>query len=74
MVLYRGRSRRRRLAKGRTMVSEAGIYRSAQVMVRQHGDNALEIAWARANTLRNSDDDEGVAVWMRIARAIENLQ
>ena len=56
------------------MTSEADVYRSASVIMRQHGDTALEVAQARANKLWDAGDDEGAAVWMRIARAIEVLR
>ena len=56
------------------MPSEADIYRSAQVMRREHGDDALALSQARANKHRDAGDDQGAAVWVRIARAIVELQ
>jgi hypothetical protein len=56
------------------MPSEADIYRSAQVMLRERGDNALELSQARAYKHWDAGDDQGAAVWMRIARAIGELQ
>jgi hypothetical protein len=55
------------------MISDSDIYRSAQVMRREHGDNALALSQARANKHQDAGDDQGAAVWMRIARAIEEL-
>jgi hypothetical protein len=37
------------------------------------GDDALALSQARANKHRDAGDDQGAAVWMRIARAIEEL-
>ena len=56
------------------MISDADIYCSARVMIREHGDGALAAAQNRANAFWDKGDDEGAAVWMRIARAIEGLQ
>ena len=56
------------------MPSNADIFRSAQVIIREHGNGALAAAKSRANAFWDQVDDEGAAVWMRIARAIEELQ
>ena len=56
------------------MISDSDIYRSAQVMRREHGDEALALSQARANKHRDAGDDDGAAVWMRIAKAIVELQ
>ncbi len=56
------------------MISEADVYRSAQVMRREHGHEALALSQARVNKHRDAGDDDGAAVWMRIARAIVELQ
>ena len=56
------------------MPSNADIFRSAQVMIREHGDGALATAQSRANAFWDKCDDEGAAVWMRIARAVEELR
>ena len=56
------------------MPSEADIYRSAQVMRREHGNAAIELAQAHANKHWDAGDDQGAAVWTRIAKAIEELQ
>ena len=41
------------------MVSEADIYRSAQVMRREHGNAAIELAQAHANKHWDAGDDQG---------------
>jgi hypothetical protein len=56
------------------MISDADIYRSAQVLIREHGDDAKATAQSRANAFWDKGDDDGAAVWMRIAGAIEELQ
>jgi hypothetical protein len=50
------------------MISEASIYQSAQVMIREHGKDAL-----LSNTFWVRGDDEGASVWMRIVKAVEEL-
>lgn len=55
------------------MISEIDIWRAAQV-IRNHGKKAAKEAIARADALAESGDQEGAAVWRRIAAAIEQLQ
>ena len=43
------------------MISEADVYRSAQVMLREHGDEALALSQARANKHYDAGDDQGAA-------------
>ena len=44
------------------------------LVLREHGDDALTASQSRANALWDQADDYGAAVWMRIARAVEELQ
>ena len=56
------------------MTSDLDIYRSAQVFVKQHGQDAPIHAAMRADELLEAGDLEGCAVWKRILRAVGELQ
>ena len=56
------------------MTSDLDIYRSAHVLVRHHGEDAPIHAAMRADTLLEAGDLDGLAVWKRIVRAVEELQ
>jgi hypothetical protein len=56
------------------MISESDIYLAAQIMVREYGDKALAMSQTKTNKFWDAGDDEGAAVWMRIAKAIEELR
>ncbi len=56
------------------MVSDLDIYRSANVLIRQHGEDATIEAAMRADAMLEAGDLDGYAVWKRILRAVEELQ
>ncbi len=56
------------------MTSDLDIYRSAQALVKRHGQDAPIHAAMRADELLEAGDLDGVAVWKRILRAVEELQ
>jgi hypothetical protein len=56
------------------MVSEIDIWRAASLLIDQHGENAEIVAAHRADELWEREDHEGRAVWLRIKRAIAELQ
>ncbi len=56
------------------MVDDLDIYRSANELIEQHGDDAPIEAAMRADELTEAGDMDGRAVWIRIGRAIEELQ
>ena len=56
------------------MTSDLDLYRSAQVLVKQHGEDAPIEAAMRADKLLEAGDLDGYAVWKRILRAVEELQ
>ena len=51
------------------MLSDIDIYQSAQVLIREHGEKAPDIAIKQAKKLLGKKDTEGHATYMRIARA-----
>ncbi len=55
------------------MISDLDIYRSANELIKQHGDAADIEAAMRADELMEAGDMEGEAVWLRIVKAIEEL-
>ena len=55
------------------MTSDLDIYRSANELIKQHGENAPIHAGMRADELAEDGDMEGRAVWLRIVKAIEEL-
>ncbi len=56
------------------MVSDLDIFRSAQVLIREHGDDAGIEAAQRADDMLDRSDMDGLAVWKRILAAIEEIR
>ncbi len=55
-------------------ISEIDIYRSAQVLVKCHGEDAPIEAAMRADAMLEAGDLDGYRVWKRILRAVGELQ
>ncbi len=55
------------------MTSDLDIYRSAHELIEQHGEDAPIHAAMRADELMDAGDMEGLAVWVRIVKAVEEL-
>ncbi len=55
------------------MTSDLDIYRSANELIKQHGEDAPILAAMRADELMETGDMDGRAVWLRIVKAIEEL-
>ncbi len=56
------------------MIPDLDIYRSANALIKQHGQDAPVHAAMRADELLDKGDLDGYAVWKRILRAVEELQ
>ena len=56
------------------MLSDLDIYRSAKLLIDQHGEDAAIHAAMQADKLAEAGDMEGRRVWLRVIRAIEELQ
>ena len=54
-------------------MEEINIWRTAHVLMTQHGDAAGFAAAQRADALFNKNDYRGFTVWRRIGMAIEEL-
>jgi len=55
------------------VTSDIDIYRSANELIKQHGDAADIEAAMKADAHLAAGDMEGEAVWLRIVRAVEEL-
>ena len=55
------------------MTSDLVIYRSANLLVKQHGEDAPIHAAMRADAMLEKGDLDGYAVWKRVLRAVEEL-
>ena len=56
------------------MTSDLDIYRSANELIKQHGEAADIEAAMRADERLAAGDMEGEAVWLRIVKAVEELR
>ena len=55
------------------MILDLDIYRSANVLVKQHGHDAPIHAAMRADAMLDKGDLDGYAVWRRVLRAVGEL-
>ncbi len=56
------------------MTADLEIYRSAKLLIDRHGDDAVIHAAMRADQMLEQGDLDGLAIWNRILRAIEELR
>jgi hypothetical protein len=56
------------------MTSDLDIYRTASVLIREHGEEANLVAAQRADSFLEAGDIEGCSVWKRVLRAIKEIQ
>ncbi len=56
------------------MTSDLDIYRTANVLIRDHGEDADLEAAQRADAMLEKGDMDGAAVWRRVLKAVEELQ
>ncbi len=56
------------------MIPDLDIYRSANLLVKRHGEDAPVEAAMRADVMLEAGDLDGYAVWKRILRAVAELQ
>ena len=55
------------------MASDRDIYRTASVLIRDHGDDANIVAAMRADELLEYSDLDGSAVWRRARKAVKEI-
>jgi hypothetical protein len=56
------------------MIPDLDIWRAANLLIRQHGDDAEIAAAQRADLMLDRGDQDGQLVWLRIMRAVAKLQ
>ncbi len=56
------------------MIPDLDLYRAANFLVKQHGEDAPIHAAMRADAMLEKGDLDGLAVWKRVLRAVEELQ
>ena len=56
------------------MIPDLDLYRSANLLVKQHGEDAPIYAAMRADRMLEKGDLDGLEVWKRILQAVEELQ
>ncbi len=55
-------------------IPDLDIWRAANLLIRQHGAEAEIVAAERAELMIDRGDHDGEVVWMRIRRAVAELQ
>ncbi len=55
------------------MTPDLDIYRTANVLVKRHGDDAPIHAAMNADDMLEKGDLDGYAVWKRIVKAVDEL-
>ncbi len=56
------------------MTSDLDIYRTASVLIREHGDEADLVAAMRADSFLEDGDIDGSAIWKRVLKAIKEIR
>ncbi len=56
------------------MTSDLDIFRTANELIREHGEDATLEAAMRANAMLEKGDLEWQVVWKRIVRVVEEIQ
>jgi hypothetical protein len=60
-------------ARALSVIPEIDIWRAAQLLLKRHGERALDESAARADELALAGDDDGAATWRRIMAAVVQL-
>ena len=55
------------------MIPEIDIWRAALLMIKRHGETALDESAARADELALAGDDDGATTWRRIMAVVTEL-
>jgi hypothetical protein len=55
------------------VTSDLDIHRSAKLLIDQHGDAAPSMVATMIREFIDLEDPEGIAVWRRIRKAVEEL-
>lgn len=55
------------------MALESEIYRTANLLIQEFGEMAAVGAFIKADELNKAGDQRGRAVWLRVARAVNEI-
>ena len=61
------------LAPVTTVTADLDIYRTAAIIVKEHGEDAATHAAMRADELIEAGNTEGRTVWLRVLAAVKDL-
>ena len=64
----------RALASDATLTNDLDIYRSAKLLIDQHGEDATIHAAMQADACSEKGDLEGKAVWLRVIKAVKEMR
>jgi len=56
------------------MIPDLDIWRTANLLIQQHGENAEKVAIRRAEEMNEENDLDGFMTWRRIRTAVATLQ
>jgi len=56
------------------VASDLDIYRTASVLIREHGDEADLVAAQRADSFLEAGDIDGQMIWKRVLAAVKEIQ
>jgi hypothetical protein len=56
------------------MIPDRDIWRAANLLIREHGADAEIVAARRAHDMAERGDHDGKLVWLRIKRAVVEMQ
>jgi hypothetical protein len=56
------------------VISDLDIWRAANLLIREHGADAEIVAAQRADDMLERGDHDGKSVWLRIRRAVVEMQ
>ncbi len=56
------------------MTSDLDIYRTANVLIREHGEDAALEAAERADAMLETGSLDGLRVWKRVLAAVKEIQ
>ncbi len=56
------------------MTSDLDVFRSAQMLIGTHGEDAAPKISAVADAMRERENMEGVATWRRVLKAVDEMQ
>lgn len=68
------RPRSGRSEEAQQVISDTDVWRAAHLTIQLHGDGAVDHAGRKALERSDDGDHDGMALWLRIRTAIQQLQ